>query len=144
MLRRGCAGHHFILARLRHSSARRLTQTLTHDVRRLWSSTKRVSFGSWDAFRTAQGRSPFQSKSIWLATRLADLVAVRFSRNPTMFNQVLESIWFSAAPMSMSPRKWRTQWTRILRACLKTQRGPVFSETARWRGARREHTRMGL
>ncbi len=28
MLRRGCAGHHFILARLRHSGARRLTQTL--------------------------------------------------------------------------------------------------------------------
>jgi len=26
-LRRGCAGHHFILARLRHSGARRLTQT---------------------------------------------------------------------------------------------------------------------
>ena len=28
MLRRGCAGHHFIPARLRHSGARRLTQTL--------------------------------------------------------------------------------------------------------------------
>ena len=29
------------------------------------------------------------------------------------------------------------------RACLKTGRGPVFAEKARWRGATKEHTRQG-